>query len=85
MRENQKNSNKARHSAANNEGIRIVDLILSYVVSWVVTLCVFGATGWYSFNTLPTELVFLRMVFLSLILTVIIEMVVFIVRRFKKN
>ncbi|MFV0529152.1 MAG: hypothetical protein ACK5MN_10595 [Lachnospiraceae bacterium] len=84
MSEDQKKTNKAKCNAANNESIRVVDLVVSYIASWLVTLCIFGAVGWYSFNTLPTELVFLRMVFLSLILTVIIETIVFIVRKYKK-
>ncbi|MDD4831530.1 MAG: hypothetical protein PHR09_01545 [Bacilli bacterium] len=39
--------------------------------------------SWYSFNTLPTEVVFYRMLFSSIVLTILIELLLFIIKKVK--
>lgn len=60
-----------------------------YAASSVLTIIIFYTFGWYVWNQPPTELVFLRMFFLTVILsviaTIIAFVITFIIKRAKKQ
>lgn len=50
--------------------MKLLRVVTYLSISMVLTLIVFYMMSWYSFNTLPTILVFLRMVLSTILLTV---------------
>ncbi len=47
----------------------LLSVLFFFVYSIMLTLFIFNVMSWYSFSTLPTILVFYRMVFSTVVLT----------------
>ncbi|MBQ3020883.1 MAG: hypothetical protein IJD92_01505 [Bacilli bacterium] len=47
---------------------KTVRIIIELIISLLLTLLIFYMLSWYSFNTLPTKVVFIRMIIMTLII-----------------
>ncbi|MDD2518594.1 MAG: hypothetical protein PHS24_00480 [Bacilli bacterium] len=62
----------------------ILKIVVSFVLAVIVTSFIFYYMSWYSFATLPTKIVFLRMVFSTIILTMVILGILYMIKKIKK-
>ena len=51
-----------------------IKIILELIISTALTLLIFYMLSWYSFNTLPTKTVLIRMIIMVLIIFDLIEL-----------
>ena len=51
-----------------------IRIILELFISFLLTLLIFHMLSWYSFNTLPTKAVLIRMIIMILIIFDLIEL-----------
>lgn len=49
-------------------------IIIDLIISIILTLLIFYVLNWYSFNTLPTKKVFIRMILMILVIFDLIEL-----------
>lgn len=63
--------------------IHILKLLGIYLGCLILTVGIFYTCGWYVWNQVPTRLVLFRMLFLSIILTVIVIVGIWFVRKVK--
>jgi len=63
---------------------KLFQIILVFVVSVSLTLFLFYAMSWYSFNTLPTSAVFQRMLISVSVLMLVLSGAVKLIKTLKK-
>ena len=66
-----------------NVSNKVFKVVGVYCISVFITLLIFYMMSWYSFGTFPTEIVLYRIIFSSLILTIIITVALVVVKKCK--
>ena len=60
---------------------KVCEFLLVCLASVIITFVVFYNMSWYSFSTLPTSIVFWRMIFSVVVITSVIEIGVYLVKK----